>query len=80
MIDFGPIDELREARRRLAAESDYDIHRYAEMLRAMGANSTVTYVTQPLLPDAPPSVAGDSRTEATAPTTPPRTPVPNCVA
>lgn len=74
MIDFGPIDELRETRRRLSAECGYDVHRYAEMLRDMASKSTAKYVTQPFLTDASrtlPSQETPAEPVAASPSTPP---------
>jgi len=53
MIDFGPIDELREVRRRLSEQCGNDVHRYAAMLREMAKGSTAKYITQPLLREPP---------------------------
>lgn len=54
MIDIPVIDELREARRRLAEEHENDVDRYAAMLAAVASGLPGTYVTKPLLPPALP--------------------------
>jgi hypothetical protein len=50
VIDLPTIDELREARRRLAEENGLDPHRYAAMLEQQARSLPGTYVTKPLTP------------------------------
>jgi predicted RecB family nuclease len=50
MIDIPTIDELREARRRLAEQSGLDVQRYAALLQQAAARQPGTYVSTPLLP------------------------------
>jgi hypothetical protein len=57
MIEVPTIDELRDARRRLAEQAGLDIQQYAALLQEMGRQSPATYVVTPLLPQPwPPPV------------------------
>jgi hypothetical protein len=55
MKDVPLLDELRATRRRLAKALDVDAERYAAMLRGVAQTSAGEYVTEPLLPPAPPA-------------------------
>ncbi len=55
MIDLLPIDELREVRRRLAAEHGEDPHRYAAMLAEVARSLPGSYVAQPSVPPPAPT-------------------------
>lgn len=54
MIDFGPIDELREIRRRLSEQCGNDIERYAAMLAEVATRIPGKYITHPLAHDSSP--------------------------
>lgn len=47
MIDFGPLDELREIRRRLSEQCGNDMERYAAMLADVSTRIPGEYVTLP---------------------------------
>ena len=55
------LDELREIRRRLAQEQEFDVERYAAMLRDVARSQPGRYLTQPILPAAKPRRDGDIR-------------------
>jgi hypothetical protein len=50
VIDIPTIDELREARRRLAEEAGLNVERYAGILQEREARREGAYVSMPLLP------------------------------
>jgi hypothetical protein len=60
MIDILTIDELRETRRRLAEQSELDVHRYAASLQHAAPKNAGPYLSTPLLPD--PSSPSDQST------------------
>jgi hypothetical protein len=53
MIDDPVVTELQEVRRRLAEQCQYDIKRYAEMLKEVSKEFPGTYITAPRLPLMP---------------------------
>lgn len=55
------LDELRDLRRRLAREQEFDVERYAAMLREVARSQSGRYLTQPILPTAQPQPGGDIR-------------------
>ena len=61
MKDVPVLDELRDIRRRLAREQEFNVERYAAMLRDVGRSQPGRYLTQPILPAAPPRGDGDIR-------------------
>jgi hypothetical protein len=46
------IEELRAVRKRLAQEQDFDVERYATMLREVAQTLPGIYVTEPILPQS----------------------------
>ena len=48
MIENPLLDELREIRRRLSEECQYDVYRYAEMLRQFARDNPGNYLDKPL--------------------------------
>jgi hypothetical protein len=50
MKEIPLIEELRAVRQRLAQEQDFDVQRYAAMLREVATTSPGDYVTAPFLP------------------------------
>lgn len=61
MKNVPMLDELRDIRRRLAQEQEFDVERYAAMIREVARNQPGRYLTQPILPDAQPQLGGDIR-------------------
>ena len=55
MIDVSPIDELREARSRLAQLANHDPRQYAALLRMSVTTLPGSYLAQPLLPETTPA-------------------------
>jgi hypothetical protein len=53
------LDELRDIRRRLAQEQEFDVERYAAMLQEVARSQPGRYLTQPILPAAQPQRGGD---------------------
>lgn len=77
MIDFGPIDELREIRRRLVEQCGNDIERYAAMLAEVSTRIPGHYVTLPIPPKTVEAPFGrETDTDAKLPSGP-SLPVPN---
>ena len=54
MIELPPIDELREARQRLAEAQGEDARRYAAMLAEVARTLSGTYIAKPLVPQPAP--------------------------
>lgn len=50
MTEIPLIEELRAIRQRLAQEQNFDVQRYAAMLREVARTSPGDYVTEPFLP------------------------------
>lgn len=55
MKDLPLIDELRAIRQRLAQAQEFDVERYAAMLREVTKSLPGDYVNQPVLPPVEPS-------------------------
>jgi len=55
------IEELHAIRRRLAQEQEFDVEKYAAMLREVARNLPGDYRTQPVLPGAEPPPIDDVR-------------------
>lgn len=55
------LEELRDIRRRLAHEQEFDVERYAAMLRDVARSQPGRYLTQPILPPAQVQRDGDVR-------------------
>jgi hypothetical protein len=55
------LDELREIRRRLAQEQDFDVENDAAMLREVGRSQPGRYQTRPIVPHSQPLRGGDIR-------------------
>ena len=71
MIDFGPVDELREVRRRLSEECGNDIGRYAAMLQEVATRMPGRYITQQLPAREMSSVPSGADNAPTTPVFPP---------
>lgn len=61
MIEIPPLEELREARRRLADQAGNDVERYAALLAQVSSTLPGTYVAKPLLP---PPAASEHKAKA----------------
>lgn len=61
MDNLPVIDELRDIRQRLAQEQEYDVERYAAMLRQVGQSLPGEYVTRPVLPSTEPPRTPEAR-------------------
>jgi hypothetical protein len=61
MKNVPVLDELRAIRRRLAQEQEFDVERYAAMLRDLARSQPGRYLTQPILPPAQLRSSGDTR-------------------
>ncbi len=61
MSNVPVLDELRDIRRRLAQEHEFDLERYAAMLRDVARSLPGRYLTQPVLPPTQPRHGGDIR-------------------
>jgi len=61
MKNLPLIDELRAVRQRLAQEQEFDVKRYAAMLREVARTSPGDYVTEPFLPLVEAPVDTDAR-------------------
>jgi hypothetical protein len=59
MKNVPVIDELRAIRQRLAHQQEYDVRKYAAMLREVARQTPGEYVTQPVLPLAAQPLAAD---------------------
>jgi hypothetical protein len=53
-MDILPIEELRETRRRLAAQCASDVQRYGAMLQEFSRTLPGVYITKALLPPQSP--------------------------
>jgi hypothetical protein len=61
MKNVPVLDELRDIRRRLTQEQEFDVERYAAMLREVELSQSRRYLTQPILPAVLPQRGGDIR-------------------